>query len=201
MIGSIWGHILGFSHWKYCTTCFHMDSIDHILTCCPINTREIVWNLAEQVWPHNHEQWPEINFGIILGIGCINIPTQSAHPNPQLQKTLTKLQGAFRLLQILILKAAHLVWVMRCERVIQNRQHTDSEAKKWWSRAINTRLTHDRIVVAKIKRDKKYTNLVKQTWGPVLHKDSNILYRSEVLVGSGMWSEQAHRLSPTLPPY
>ena len=192
MVGSIWGHIPGFGHRKYCTTCFNVDSMEHILTRCPVNTREITWDLAKKTWPHGREHWPEISLGLILGTGCINIPWQRPQPqqaNQPERRTPTKWQGATRLLQILISEAAHLVWVLRCERVIQNKQHTDNETKARWLRAINERLTCDRITATKIKRNTKFTNLVKHTWGPILLKQRNTphnwIHRREVLVGSG----------------
>jgi hypothetical protein len=100
-----------------------------------------------------------------------------------------KQRGASRLLQIFISETAHLAWVMRCERVIQNKQHTDDEVGKRWLHAIDNQLTCDHIIAMKIKRDTKHTNLVKHTWGPVLQKHRDIpddwLNRREVLVGSG----------------
>ena len=49
--------------------------------------------------------------------------------------------GAKRLLQILLSEAAHLIWVLRCERVIRDpddppRFHTEEEINARWLRAI-----------------------------------------------------------------
>lgn len=191
MIGDVWSHIPGFGQRQFCTVCDETDSIEHILVHCQANTRRIIWDLAEQQWPHAQEQWPRISPGLILGIGCINVPRPriKTAPHPQHQNPPIRTRGASRLLQILISEASHLVWVLRCERVIQDKQHTDSEIKARWLRAINERLTCDRISATKIKRNDAFTNLIKNTWGPLLKKHRTIpddwLNRSEVLVGSG----------------
>jgi hypothetical protein len=66
------------------------------------------------------ERWPNINLGTILGIGCLSNPReenagnragQAPHPTP-------KERASTRLLQIILSEAAHLIWVLRCERVI-----------------------------------------------------------------------------------
>ena len=125
-------------------------------------------------------------------IGCVDLPELRpiyAHMQQHPSKPSTKQRGASRLLQIFITETAHLVWVMRCERAIQNKQHTEDETKARWLRAINDRLTCDRIIATKIKRDTKHTNLVKHTWGPVLQQHQVIpddwINKREVLVGSG----------------
>ena len=96
-------------------------------------------------------------------------------------------KGATRLLQILISEAMHLIWVLRCERVIQEKTHTHHETKARWLKAINRRLTEDKIVATKIKRTKHYTNLIKATWENILKRNLNLphnwLQDSEVLVG------------------
>lgn len=53
---------------------------------------------------------------------------------------------------------------------------------------INMRLTKDKIIAAKIKRNKGFTNLVLHTWEHVLACESNLpndwINMREVLVGS-----------------
>ena len=92
-----------------------------------------------------------------------------------------------RLLQILISEAAHLIWVLRCERVIRERIHSAQETEAHWLKAINRRLTEDKIVVTKIKQEKQYTKLIKATWNNLLSKYSDPTYNwiqnCEVLVG------------------
>jgi hypothetical protein len=73
-------------------------------------------------------------------------------------------RGPSRLLQILISKSAHLAWVLRCERVIQEKNYSENEIRGWWHQVINRRLTDDKITATKIKRDNGFTRLVVDTW-------------------------------------
>ncbi|KAH9023482.1 hypothetical protein EDB85DRAFT_312877 [Lactarius pseudohatsudake] len=73
---------------------------------------------------------------------------------------MTGRKGATRLLQILISEVAHLIWVLRCERVIQGKQQNANETEARWFKAINWRLTEDKIAGTKIKREKPFTNLL-----------------------------------------
>ena len=56
-----------------------------------------------------------------------------------------------------------------------------------WKNVINARLTSDKIIATKIKRENKFTNLVKSTWRPLLIKDGPLphdwINNREVLVG------------------
>jgi hypothetical protein len=60
--------------------------------------------------------------------------------------------------------------VLRCERVIRNKEHTNTEIRVRWLRSINTRLTEDKIIATLKKRDQRFTSLVKRTWETVLDK-------------------------------
>jgi hypothetical protein len=99
-----------------------------------------------------------------------------------------------RLLQIIISEAAHIIWVLRCERVIQEKQHTPEEIEMRWIKAINRRLTDDKITATMIKREKPHTLLVEATWEDALKKISDLpdewISNCEVLVG-----RSAHRTS------
>ena len=92
-----------------------------------------------------------------------------------------------RLRQILISESAHLIWVLRCDRVINDKTHTSEEIKSKWLRAINARLTDDKIIATKVRRGKISAELVTSTWQKALQKSSNIpqdwIEDREVLVG------------------
>ncbi|KAF8507219.1 hypothetical protein F5888DRAFT_1602583, partial [Russula emetica] len=98
-------------------------------------------------------------------------------------------KGKTRLLQILILELAHLIWVLRCKRAIQESTHSDDEIKARWLRKINERLTCDQIIATIIKRDKPHTTLATSTWRHALQKQRDLptdwISNREVLVGSG----------------
>ena len=73
--------------------------------------------------------------------------------------TGAKHRGATRLLQILISEAAHLIWVLRCERVIQVKIHNRDEIRLRWHKAINRRLTKDKINATIVTRAPHHTIL------------------------------------------
>jgi hypothetical protein len=120
------------------------------------------------------------------------MPTLPAEQRNRAQQTENR--GANRLLQILISEAAHLIWVLRCERVVHDnpneeceRTHTDREIQTRWFRAINARLTEDKIIATRIKRDERSLQRVKETWEPTLQRPADLPYNwvhiREVLVG------------------
>ena len=62
-------------------------------------------------------------------------------------------RGRTRLLQILIVEASHLIWVIRCERTIQNKQYMESQLEQRWNTAINNHFITDKIIATIIKHD------------------------------------------------
>ena len=186
MIGEFWFNIEGYQHRGMCAPCEATENMDHILTTCNAGHATRIWELARKLWPYGDPQWPDINLGTILGSGCLestgrgNIQRDhdTAPPNPR---------GASRLLQIIVSETAHLIWVLRCERVIQEVQHSAEEAERRWYKVINRRLTEDKITATIIKRTYPYTRLVETTWEDALRKNSNLprgwMHNREVLVG------------------
>ena len=174
---------------QYCTTCGSTESMDHILTHCQSPPVRQIWSLARRTWPHRNIPWPEINLGTILGCGCLST-THTANVNNQNRdrNNKTHLKGASCLLQILISESAYLIWVLHYERVIQEKPHNNQEIRSRWLSMINSRLTDDKIIASKIKRNKGFTNLVINTWEKVLSKDRDLpnewIHMREVLVGS-----------------
>ena len=170
--------------------------MEHILARCTQEAMITIWKLTREAWNNEEYRWPEISLGTILG--CGNLITQKCEgqrgQQHQCQTTVDE-KGATRLLQILISEAAHLTWVMRCERVIQEKTHTAQESESCWLKAINQRLTEDRITATKIKSDKTFTKQIKATWKDLLRKQSDLpddwIQIHEVLVG-----RRAHRALP-----
>ena len=118
-----------------------------------------------------------------MGIGSIAL-TEAYPIDNRLNTRSVKTKGQTRLLQILISEASHLIWVIRCERVIHDREHTMQEIEMRWKRKINERLTTDQITTTKIKGDKQNTTLTNATWEEALKKQNimheNWLNRQEV---------------------
>ncbi|KAH9049819.1 ribonuclease H-like domain-containing protein [Lactarius deliciosus] len=156
MIGEVWFRVPNHEQRGNCNICDMTESMTHILLYCRTNSVDLIWEMAKDLWPYDPDKWPPMNLGLVLGG-----------------------KGTSRLLQILVSEAAHLIWVLRCERVIQERTHSPHEIKTRWLNVINKRLTEDKIIA---------TKLVEATWGKVLRKFSdppyNWIHNREVLVGS-----------------
>jgi len=184
LVGKYWRNINGYEDREICATCNETESMSHILTQCKEKNTQIIWLLAKNLWPHRNTPWPEVSLGTILGCGCIHLHPNRPRRNNQQPGRMT-LQGPTRLLQILLSESAYLIWTLRCERVIQEKQLSEEKIRRRWYRAINKRLTIDKVTTTKIKRNDKFTKLIMETWEPVLRKDNEIpgnwLYRSEVL--------------------
>ena len=189
-VGSAWSHVQNAEQRQFCTICQVEDSMEHILTECNTLPRRTIWNLAQQTWPHAPELWPNINLGTILGVGCLTTPRRyEARGNAgQIPNPTPKERATLRLLQILLSEAAHLIWVIRCERVIQGSNIDEPGIRKRWYRVINERLTTDRITAHKTRQDKKLTKLAENTWKYLLERNGtlpeNWFQNREVLVGS-----------------
>ena len=162
--------------------------MEHILTECEAEPVRTIWNLTKETWPYNQTHWLVINLSIILGSGCLTAPEAMLENDREARLKPMKKKGANRLLQILVSEAAHLVWVLRCKRVIQQQTHTMQEIRARWWKVVNRRLMEDKITATHIKRSKLFTLLVEATWGNVLRKFSDPLHmwirNHEVLVGS-----------------
>ena len=74
--------------------------------------------------------------------------------------------GKSCLLRILLSESAHLIWVLRCERVIQERLHTNEVGKTLWYNKINHRLSLDRYIASKWNRKPVTQEIVERTWYP-----------------------------------
>ena len=186
-VGELWRHIPRFEEREHCSTCNITESMDHILTKCKNPSTQLVWSLAQDLWPYDNTPWQAPNLGSILGCGCINLRPRTRQRNENEPDKRSILQGPTHLLQILLSESAYLIWVLRCKRVIQGIQHSRSETEGRWLCVINARLTTDKITATKIKRDKGFTNLVVNTWEQALEKrrglPPNWIHYNEALVG------------------
>ncbi|KAH9017934.1 hypothetical protein EDB85DRAFT_1874175, partial [Lactarius pseudohatsudake] len=165
------------------------EDMKHILIDCEATPVRTIWNLAGSYWPHEISLWPTPDLGTILGCGSIAIPCDQGIENEndnENENERTKMKkGANRLLQILLSESAYLIWVTRCERAIQLKEHSAEEIERHWLALINRRLINDKIIATKIKRNPKTKNLVKLTWKDMIHPEPppNWLNIREVLVG------------------
>ncbi len=187
MIGKKWNDIWNFEHRATCKVCGETESMNHIIINCNAIERHLIWAKAKEMWPHDPQQWPTTTIGTVIGIGSIAIPHRRAQQGGGNNAVSTRSKSKTRLLQILISEASHLIWVLRCERAIRGKQHTVPQIKARWIKAINNRLTTDRIMATKIKRDLTFSKLVNGTWKATLKRRNiphqNWLHRLEVFSG------------------
>jgi ribonuclease HI/exonuclease III len=175
-IGKYWTHLNNMEERAKCLTCDVEESMTHILAECQHPTRQTIWNLAKEIWPYGDQSWPMVNLGTTLGCGLLSLSPETQTTNAP--DTPRGPRGASRLLQILWSEATHLIWVLRCERVIQESQHTPTEIESRWKRLINKRLTDDKIAATKVLRTKNAISKTRDTWenalkirNPNLHPD------------------------------
>ncbi|KAH9054174.1 hypothetical protein EDB87DRAFT_1780248 [Lactarius vividus] len=190
MIGDFWENIPDLDHRKWCSACHETETMEHILTACSAEPVGLIWDLARRTWPHPNNTWPQIDFGTVIGCGSLTITTMGDHcRHNQPEQIRESLAGPNRLLHILISESAYLIWVLRCERAIQMKTHSAQEIKNRWLRAINIRLTNDKITTSKIKRKNTTLQLAVSTWKAVLDREwelpPNWITHREVLVGRG----------------
>ena len=190
MIGAKWTNIQGYEERGECKSCKVREDMSHILLTCKEPPVAIIWKLARQMWPHEEAHWPTLSLGILLGCACLEANEASIKTRNDEERTKVHQRGASRLLQILTSEATHLIWVLRCERVIQEKQHSGEEIEARWYKVINRRLTEDKITATVIKRQKNFTRLVEATWEETIKKSSDPptgwIHDREVLVGSNV---------------
>lgn len=133
-IGSFWTHISGYKECQICQTCHTLESMKHILTFCNESAVQIIWDMAKDLWPHRACLWPKISLGMILGCESTLIPPMRNNDACHQRNSPRMIT---RLMRIIIMELAHLIWSIRCESVIQERQHTEQEIKAKWLWAIN----------------------------------------------------------------
>ena len=166
-IGGYWRHIPGYEHRELCGECGVEESMEHILTQCMIPGRERLWGMAMAMIKRKINRSFPLSLGMILGAPVVEVKTSDGRPNP----------GASRLARIVLLETAHLLWVARCERVIQREGrreewHTVKELEQRWYWKLNERLRLDQAMTnPRLKTKALARQRVRATWTGVLHNE------------------------------
>ena len=108
--------------------------------------------------------------GTIIGCNALMVKTSKTIKDREDQEQVIKThdKGATHLLKIMISKSAYMIWTLRCARTIRGQEHTQNEIEAAWSKAINRRLSEDRILATKVLWRTPYRNIVTTTWGTAL---------------------------------
>ncbi|TFK89296.1 ribonuclease H-like protein [Polyporus arcularius HHB13444] len=162
-LGNFWASIPGYEQRALCSRCGMEDTMEHILFECTTHGQNIVWSMARAAINLTGCQTPRLSLGAVLGA-----PMLVVKRNGKVAK------GPSRLLKILVVEGAHLIWRMRCKRVIEwedapDRAHSASEVRACYWQAVNKRMEMDRsLVYSRLTGRKPKRARVLETWRDVL---------------------------------
>ncbi|KAJ3982360.1 hypothetical protein F5890DRAFT_1415895 [Lentinula detonsa] len=165
-IGDYWQHITNFEHRANCHPCGVTESMDHVLTECQCPGQQQIWELTEEICTKKGLKWNPPSLGLILGAGIIKPTKLEGQPS----------DGDARFLRIVMSESAHLVWKLRCERVIKGRDaHTQGEITRRWKKSIEARIELDRLMTTTQFRKRCLSKgLVERTWKNVITDNDNL---------------------------
>jgi hypothetical protein len=182
-----------------CSRCGNRDeSMTHILFECPAPERGALWTLAERAWVGQGHDWPEPSLGLIMAAGAIRLkPIRTNGIDPL--SGARAAAAASRRLQVFLSETAHLIWALRCERVIQGNQPLVRSAEaRWWAK-MNVRLRTDRNIAHRSTKKKKDIARMAALWQPLVDRlgsCKDITYDVDWLTTPGVFS--GYKMSPTL---
>ncbi|EPS96543.1 hypothetical protein FOMPIDRAFT_1130233 [Fomitopsis schrenkii] len=169
-VGHYWTKIPGYEERGMCQRCGVEDSMEHILVHCTAYGRLKVWEMAESLWARKGLPWHGVDcqWEDILGAGA-NADFIEGDATPK---------AVARLWRILITESAHLVWRLRCARVIGHGedadwQHSPKAVETMWLRVINSRLRQDVTAThSRFGRQALHPKLVADMWKGVVQLDT-----------------------------
>lgn len=186
-IGEFWRNIPGYEHRATCSSCGEDETMEHILTECTAPGRKQIWELTQTLLAERKVNLPELSYGLLLGAPSVSL--KGIAPKVSI--------GTDRLTRILLMEATHLIWVIRCERVIgrggdPEKEHTAEEIRNRWQKKINTRLAMDQALTTKsLGRKATKEALVYDTWRGTLREEGSLpdewIGLPGVLVGRPTW--------------
>ncbi|KAI0716316.1 hypothetical protein C8Q76DRAFT_723701 [Earliella scabrosa] len=182
-VGKYWTNIPGYEQRADCSVCGVTDSMEHILTECQAPGQGRVWQRAYEIMSAKGRPLPVVTLGLALAGPSVRLRDADGKED----------RGASRLARIVITEATHLIWRLRCERVIQRGNdedpgHTPHEIDRRWYAALDRRLNMDQALTSpKLRRDAAKKQVVKKTWTGVLANERDLpddwVGRPGVLVG------------------
>jgi hypothetical protein len=166
-IGSYRKNIPGYKDRVRCTVCgSENESMEHILIHCPrLVERKTIWRLAKtlcnaQGGPH---VWPNINLGLIVACGAIQLEPDAANDQPKGKRRCTA-KCASHFLWIILLESVQLIWVLWCKRVIQEKSHSPTKVEARWCNKVQVQLCMDRTHAFKVLHTERLQRLVCDMW-------------------------------------
>ncbi len=146
-----------------CATCGECETMSHIILECKAKGQELIWSLLKETWTLTGIEWKSPSWGSAFGAACVAIRGTNGVRKPALE----------HLWCIVCSEAIHLIWKLRCERVIQHegKDFSVEEITNRYYAAMNSRLDLDRRTAALATPGKKALKPqdVERIWMPILY--------------------------------
>ncbi|KAI9061395.1 RnaseH-domain-containing protein [Trametes sanguinea] len=179
-VGKYWEKIPGYEDRAMCPQCQVTESLEHLLLECAAPGQEVVWTLVRRFLAKRGLALPGLNLATVLAAPCLTLK--------RVQQNATA--GEDRLVRIAVMEAAHLIWKMRCTRVIEpdtGLLHPMAIVNRWHA-AMNSRLALDQNLTNAYHGRRVLTRQqVLDTWRGVLEDERGLpgdwIHCEGVLVG------------------
>ncbi len=152
---------------EMCSACGESESMSHIMLECQATGQELAWKLLKRTWNLTGAEWIAPCWGSVFGAACVAIKKSDGSRRTALEN----------LWCILCSETSHLIWRLRCERVIQKdgAEFTESEITNRFYAALDTRLDLDRrtSTMARGKRALKPLD-VERIWLLIIERNTNL---------------------------
>lgn len=183
-IGRFWENIPGYEERALCGACATEESLEHIILECDVPGQRLIWKLVGQLLQKKAIPEVQWNLGAVLGATLAPFPRDGDRPPTA---------GQRRLFKIVVTEATHMIWKLRCTRVIEH----GNDPEKWltedalrakWLAALNRRLAMDQALTSKRLGSKGVDRaVVLDTWAGLLVDEHDLpddwIGRPGVLVG------------------
>jgi hypothetical protein len=150
-----------------CPHCGVPETMDHILTQCETPGQKEIWELVGKLWTQKHLEWRQPWIGNIITCALTEFKTDDGKHAPR----------ANRLWRIIVSESAHLIWKLRCERVIRNENtpFTPEEITNKWNKMVKTRIEIDcNMTSPKYGKKALKIKVVAQTWKGALENEEDL---------------------------
>lgn len=168
------------ARWQW--QCGAQETMEHILIICNAPGQKEVWEIASELWMKKTQQHLRPSFNEVMSCGLYT----SRNQDGKIQR------GETRLYQIIVSESAHLIWKLRNDRVINEKNPaSQQEIRNRWVHAMNTRLAMDCLTSNREKYGTKALKkpLILSTWHKVLLNEDMLpkdwTRETGVLVGIG----------------
>ncbi|KAJ6451759.1 hypothetical protein C8R45DRAFT_768959, partial [Mycena sanguinolenta] len=105
-VGEFWGHVPNLEFLGECQTCRVPESMEDILLECNARGQNQVRHLAETLWKSRYLDWPNLNWGLLLGCGLTRFKSSHGVIVPAKNRFFT----------IIVSLSIQLIWNLRNER-------------------------------------------------------------------------------------